>query len=253
MAKRSSRRQRNVDVQLEVISNNQKAIQEGPKKKKWSSHDLRRIKPLTDTQEDMFQAWFEGDHLCAHGFAGTGKTFLAMYLGLYELLERKDQQKIIIIRSAVPTRDLGFTPGTLEEKAALYELPYHDICHELLGRHSTYQDMKDARLIEFMTTSYIRGITWDNAIIIVDEFQNMSKHEVDSVMTRVGKNSRIIVAGDGSHQCDISKGPQSGATYLINTAKRHGGFADIAFGVDDIVRSAFVKDWIIASEETENG
>jgi phosphate starvation-inducible protein PhoH len=139
----------------------------------------------------------------------------------------------------------------LEEKAALYELPYHDICYELMGRRSTYQDMKDAHLIEFMTTSYVRGLTWDNAIIIVDEFQNMSKHEVDSIMTRVGKNSRIIVAGDGSHQCDISKGPQSGAQYLIKTAAKHGGFANIAFDVDDIVRSEFVKNWIIAGEEEE--
>jgi phosphate starvation-inducible protein PhoH len=250
MAKRSSRRQRNADVQLEVISNNQKAIQEGPKKKRWSSHDLRRIKPLTATQEDMFQAWFEGDHLCAHGYAGTGKTFLALYLGLYELLERKDQQRIIIIRSAVPTRDLGFTPGTLEEKAALYELPYHDICHELLGRHSTYQDMKDARLIEFMTTSYIRGITWDNAIIIVDEFQNMTWAEINTIMTRVGKNSRLLLCGDVlQNDLNAKRNDKSGGERLLETIEKINTFANLQFKQDDIVRSAFVRDWIIASSD----
>ena len=104
-------------------------------------------------------------------------------------------------------------------------------------------------MVEFMTTSYIRGLTWDNAIVIVDEFQNMSKHEINSVMTRIGKNSRVILAGDGSHQCDISKGPQSGAQHLIQTCGRHGGFATLQFGIEDIVRSQFVKDWIVASEE----
>ena len=114
----------------------------------------------------MFHAWFQGDHICAHGSAGTGKTFLALYLAFLEILETQNQNRIILVRSAVPTREVGHLPGTLEEKTALYELPYHDICWELFGRKTTYQDMKDAGVIEFMTTSFIRGLTWDNAIVI---------------------------------------------------------------------------------------
>lgn len=253
MAKKRSR-SRSERIELDLVVNNQRAMSEGPKPKKWSSHDLKRIKPLTPTQEDMFKAWFQGDNVVAHGSAGTGKTFLAMYLALYEQLERREQQKIIVVRSAVPTREVGHLPGTLEEKTALYELPYHDICHELIGRRSTYQDMKDAGLIEFMTTSFIRGLTWDNAIIIVEEGENMTFHEIDSVMTRVGENSRVIFTGD-LVQTDLDGSRKNGACGMgrfLNVVDRMDAFASIKFTPDDIVRSHFVKSWIVASQETED-
>lgn len=251
MAKKARRNSRkyNGTTELELVHNDNLARREGPKRKTWNVLDLKAIKPLTETQHDMFQCWYQGDNICAHGYAGTGKTFLAFYLALHELLERKEQQKIIVIRSAVPTREIGHLPGTLEEKIALYELPYHDICHELVGRRSTYQDMKDARKIEFMCTSFIRGLTWDNAIIIFDEVQNASWAEINTVMTRVGENSRIILAGD-IHQNDLinKRNDTSGCERMLSAIEHMENFANIQFSSDDIIRSAFVKSWIIASQ-----
>ena len=198
----------------------------------------------------MFHAWFNDKNLCAYGSAGTGKTFLALYLAINEVIQKR-QHRIIIVRSAVPTREVGFLPGDLEEKTALYELPYHDIMWELVGRHSTYQDMKDAGLIEFVTTSFIRGLTWDNAIVIVDEAENMTFHEIDSIMTRVGENTRVIVAGD-IKQTDLDGSRKNGTSGIQDSIKvfdKMGGFECIAFNKYDIVRSDFVKSWIIASEE----
>ncbi len=238
---------RNRNSEAAIAANNFHAIQEGPKQKRWNGHDLKRVTPLTENQEDLFQAWFQGDHICAYGSAGTGKTFLALYLAMLEVFERKIQNRIILVRSVVPTRDIGHLPGTVEEKTAVYELPYHDICHELVGRPKTYQDMKDAGKIEFMITSYIRGLTWDNAVIVVDEFQNMTPHEIDSIMTRVGENTRVILCGDANNQMDVKR-EQSGAGELLRIAKRMDCFSEICFTKDDIVRSAFVKAWITARE-----
>lgn len=232
----------------QLVANNFRAIQEGPKKKKWSSHDLKCIKPLTAAQGDLFHAFFQGNHICAYGSAGSGKTFLGMYLALNEVLQG-NQQQIIIVRSAVTTRDLGFMPGDLNEKMALYEAPYKDICAELVGRASTYADMKEAGVISFMATSYIRGLTWDNAIILVEEGQNMSAHEINSIMTRVGQNTRVIFTGD-LIQTDLRKNSRdvSGMAGFLNIIARMDGFEAVEFTVHDIVRSEFVKSWIIASE-----
>jgi phosphate starvation-inducible protein PhoH len=228
---------------------NGQAMEEGPKRKNWSMHDLKTIHPLTPSQEDMFHAWFNGDHVCAHGSAGTGKTFLALFLALTEVLSQK-QSKLIIVRSAVPTREVGYLPGTLEEKVALYELPYHDIMWELMGRASTYQDMKDAGKIEFMTTSFIRGLTWDNAVIVVDEGQNMTFHEIDSIMTRLGDNSRVIFTGDlVQTDLDGKKQGSPGMTKAVDVFKEMKEFDCVQFNKHDIVRSAFVKSWITAAEQ----
>jgi phosphate starvation-inducible protein PhoH len=228
---------------------NGKAIEEGPKIKHWNKHDVRQVQPLTQTQRDMFELWFAGNHLCAHGSAGTGKTFCALYLAINDVLNRQ-QSKIIIVRSAVPTRDIGFLPGTLEEKLAQYELPYHDIMHELMGKPSTYQDMKDAGIIDFVSTSFIRGLTWDNAIIIIDEGENMEFHEIDSIMTRVGKNSRVLFTGDIT-QTDLDKrrGTGEGMSHAICVLENMSEFETLQFTKHDIVRSEFVKSWIEASEE----
>ncbi len=197
----------------------------------------------------MFHAWINFEHLCAHGSAGTGKTFLAFYLALQEVLN-KQQQKIIIVRSAVPTREVGFLPGNLEEKMQQYEEPYRDILWELMGRHSTYEDMKAAGLIEFHSTSFLRGLTWDNAIVIVDESENLTFHEIDNVMTRLGENTRIILTGD-TKQTDLDGSKKMGEEGL-SKAKRifesMKTFGMIEFTVDDIVRSKTVKSWIKACE-----
>ena len=252
MARKKCRngKQQTIDFLSTALESNAQAIASGPKRKNWSPHDIKTIKPLTPAQEDTFHGWYNNEHICLHGSAGTGKTFLALYLAATEVLARR-QQKIIIVRSAVPTREIGFLPGTAEEKMAQYEQPYHDIMYELIGKRSTYQDMKDAGTIEFMSTSFIRGLTWDNAVIIVDEGENMTFHEIDSIMTRVGQNSRVIFTGD-LVQTDLDGSRRLGETGMREALEIFCGIDDfecVAFTKHDIVRSNFVKSWIIASEE----
>lgn len=233
-----------------ALSLNGQAIQEGPKRKTWSMHDLKTIQPLTPTQEDMFHAWYNGSNICASGSAGTGKTFIAFYLALQEVLEKR-QQRIIIVRSAVPTRDVGFLPGTLEEKMQQYEEPYHDILWELIGRPSTYKDMKDQGLIEFHSTSFLRGLTWDNAVVIVDETENLTFHEIDNVMTRLGENTRIIFTGD-TKQTDLDGSKRMGAEGLTLAREAFCSmdeFECVEFTWHDIVRGPLVKSWIMATND----
>ena len=251
--KRSTRcnthhKQRIFEADLEQV--NIRAIKEGPKRKTWSPHDIKSVRPLTPNQEDMFHAWFNDMNICAHGSAGSGKTYLGLYLALNEILDQnRDQSRIILVRSAVSTRDLGFMPGGLDEKMAYYETPYHAVLQELVGRPSTYRDMKDAGLIEFMTTSFIRGLTWDNAVVVVDEGQNMSFHEISSILTRIGKNTRLIFLGD-TMQTDLTKSSrdQSGMGKMLSVIDKMSDFTTINFTHDDIVRSDFVKRWIVACE-----
>ena len=249
MGKKISRRRNGKIEFLENALLKNGHAKEGPVKKKWTTHDLADIKPLTPTQEEMFHAFFNDQHICAYGSAGTGKTFLALYLALTAVIGRpQEQSRIIIVRSVVPTREVGHLPGTLDEKIIPYELPYRDLLHELVGRQSTYDDMKAAGLIEFMTTSFIRGLTWEDAIVIVDEGQNMSFHEINSIMTRLGENSRVIFTGD-LNQSDLTrKYDPTGMDRFLRVTKNMVEFDQIQFTLHDIVRSAFVKSWIMATE-----
>jgi len=157
-----------------------------------ASLTLHEIEPLTRNQV----AAFESDrHLVLHGVAGTGKTFISLYLAFDDMIKGL-YDRTIIIRSAVPTRDIGFLPGTEKEKSAVYEEPYKDICIELFDRGDAYEILKNKNLVQFMTTSFIRGITLRDSVVIVDECQNMSFHELDSIITRIGEGSRIIYCGD---------------------------------------------------------
>lgn len=231
------------------LENNRHAMEEGPKVKSWSVHDLSNITPLTYTQKEFFRYWFEGNNICAYGTSGTGKSLLALYLALSEVLHKR-QSKIILVRSAVPTRDIGYLPGTLEEKISEYELPYHDIFWELIGYKNSYNDMKDAGLVAFITTSFIRGITWDNAIVVVEEGQNLTFHEINSVMTRIGENTRVIFTGD-IVQTDLDGSKRTGTCGMqqfLNVINAMNKFVPIQFTSSDIVRSDFVKEWIEASE-----
>jgi phosphate starvation-inducible protein PhoH len=179
-----TRRNQKRTGELFLLNNDKQAMLEGPGKKSWSKHDIKAIKPLTDNQQAMFRAYFEGGNVCAYGSAGTGKTYLALYLALCDVLDgNHDQNHLIIVRSAVATREVGFLPGTLEEKIAMYEIPYRDILADLFRRHSTYDDMKTAGIIKFMTTSFVRGLTWDNAVVVVDEGQNMNWQEINGAMS----------------------------------------------------------------------
>lgn len=229
------------------------AMKEGPKVKKWSIHDIKAIKPLTETQREMFESYMCGNHVVAVGSAGVGKTFSALYLGLNSILDRdSEQDKVIIIRSIVTTgKDLGALPGEISEKLAPFESPYIDIVNELMGKASSYKDMKDAGKLTFMPTTFIRGLTLDNAVIIVDEIQNLSIEELISVCTRVGKNSKLILCGDSKQQ-DMSyskANPQSGFDKFMLVADSMEEFDVLYFTRRDIVRSKFVKSFICACED----
>ena len=249
---RKEHRKENVEY-LNTVSANMAAMREGPQKKTWSTHDIKQIQPMTETQKDFFHAYLQDSNIIAYGSAGTGKTFLALYLALRDIIDPDmPQQKLIIVRSAVPSREIGHLPGTTDEKMAEYETPYYSICAELFKRGSTYTDMKEAGLIEFKSTSFIRGETWDNCIVVVDEVQNLSWHENDSIVTRMGTNSRVIFTGD-TKQSDLNhrKSDTTGMLRLIRTTERMKEFSSVKFTSDDIVRSKLVKSWIIASEATE--
>ena len=238
-------------LELQLIENG-RAMDEGPqRKKKWTKHDIKSIHPLTPAQEEMFHSFFQGQHICAHGSAGTGKTFLALWLALNEIVEQdSDNDQIVIVRSPVQLREIGHMPGDLDEKLSFYETPYKDILAELCGRHSTYDDMKDAGLVRFMPTTFIRGLTWDNSIVIIDEGQNMTFHEINSIMTRLGQNSRIIFTGDHPQSDLCSKrNEESGMARMMKICDEMKRFDCIEFTKHDIVRSDFVKEWIIATEE----
>lgn len=246
--RRTGRRAELMNLEM-ALSLNGQAIKEGPKRKTWSMHDLKTIQPLSPTQTDMFHAWYNGLNICAHGSAGSGKSFIALYLALQSVFQGH-QQNIIIIRSAVAARDMGFLPGTKEEKMEGFEQPYHNILWELIGRQSTYSDMKTAGLIEFHSTSFLRGLTWDNSVIIFDEIQNASWEEINTVLTRVGQNSRVILCGDTAQDdLHFKKTDMSGMPRMLKVIDRLNTFERLLFTHADIVRSDFVKQWIIACEE----
>lgn len=208
---------------------------------------LKKIEPLTKHQRESFEAYDLGKNLMLHGIAGTGKSFISMYLALDEVLSTVDgpYKKVVIVRSVVPTRDMGFLPGNSKEKAQVYEAPYYAICTELFGRGDAYTYLKQKGLVDFISTSFIRGITLNNCIIIVDEIANMTLHELDSVITRVGKNCKIIFSGD-FRQSDFTKDHErNGLPQFMRIVERMKSFAFIDFDENDIVRSAMVKDYII--------
>lgn len=205
---------------------------------------LKTINPKTYAQEQVFEAFFE-NHLLLHGFAGTGKTFLSLYLGLREVLEYETFRKVVIVRSAVQTRDLGFMPGDLNEKMSYYEIPYRDIVNELCGRGDAYDILKGRGVIEFMCTSFVRGLTIDQSVIVVDEIQNCTMGELDSVITRLGDNSKVVFCGD-FRQSDLKTiGERSGITQFMSILKKLKGFEHIEFQINDIVRSPLIKQYII--------
>lgn len=245
-----SKRNRQLELNAPEESVIEEIQDEYRRQKKILKHNfhLSSIKPLTDNQELAFHANGSGQNLLLFGVAGTGKTFLGSYFAISDLLSGI-AKKIIIIRSAVTTRDQGFLPGTLQEKMALYESPYRDIFSTLCGgRRDVYDLLKKKGYMEFMSTSFIRGVTFDDAIIIVDEIQNCTDHEINSILTRVGNNTRVILCGD-YRQDDLrmtgKKNQESGMKSLIKVAHAMNCFSCIEFGVRDIVRSGFCKDYII--------
>lgn len=216
--------------------------------------DLRTFDPLTNNQKKFFDAYKRGDYFIAlHGVAGTGKTFCALYKALEEVLDKSNPfNKIIIVRSAVQSREIGHLPGDVTEKMEIYQQPYRQICDTLFGRKDAWDRLEEQDHIEFISTSFIRGCTWDDAIIIVDECQNLTWEEINTCMTRVGYRSKIIFCGD-YRQTDLKKSnDKSGLGKFLDIAKLMDSHSRIEFTADDIVRSSLVKDWIIASLKYED-
>lgn len=209
--------------------------------------NLRTILPMTENQRRAFDSYRANKNLLLHGLPGTGKTFISLYLSLEEVLAQDNYNKIFIVRSIVPSRDIGFLPGNLSQKIDVYEAPYKSICTDLFGRGDSYDILKQKNMVEFMSTSFVRGLTLNDCIVIVDESQNMSHMELHSIMTRLGDNSKIIFCGD-LRQDDLSSDrfkEYSGLRDFMNILHQMNEFHTIDFGIDDIVRSGLVKSYII--------
>jgi predicted ribonuclease YlaK len=213
---------------------------------------LKKINPITINQNKAFKSYNEDKNLLFHGMAGTGKSFISIYLALDEIMdisEKSPYDSLVIIRSVVPTRDVGFLPGSVIEKSQEYEAPYDNICAELFGVSDAYKQLKNKELIKFKTTSFIRGITLKNSIILVDEIQNMDADELKSIITRTGENCKIIFSGDFK-QSDFrgrDKEYKNDVIHFMNILKTMPDDFDIVeFGINDIVRSSLVKNFLIA-------
>jgi phosphate starvation-inducible PhoH-like protein len=226
------------------------------RKKPLSSEYLVDIEPLTDNQRKLFDAYKEQKHLVAYGCAGTGKTFCLLYNALKEVLdERSPYEKVYIVRSLVPTREIGFLPGSHDDKADIYQIPYKNMVKYMFQMPSDadfemlYGNLKSQETIKFWSTSFIRGVTLDNCIIIVDEFANLNFHELDSIITRVGENCKIMFSGDATQSDLIKTNERNGIVDFMTVLRKMPSFDIIEFGVDDIVRSGTVREYLVAKME----
>ena len=216
-----------------------------------SLKDLNDIKPITDNQKEVFNN-FADKNLFLYGVAGTGKTFVALYNALKDVLDPKSpRERVYIVRSIIPTRDIGFLPGDEEDKSYLYQTPYQNMVRFMFKRGSDaefdrlYNDLRNQGTIDFLTTSFLRGVTIDNGVIIVDECQNLNFHELDTIMTRVGQDSKIVFAGD-MQQTDLTKTQdRNGILDFVNILQEMNEMKCIEFDLNDIVRSGLIKSYLI--------
>ena len=223
------------------------------KKKPINNEYLVDISPLTDNQKLLFDSYNQQKNVVAYGVAGTGKTFITLYKALKDVLdETTPYERVYIVRSLVSTREIGFLPGDHEDKADIYQIPYKHMVKYMFQMPSDadfemlYGNLRSQETIKFWSTSFIRGTTLDNAIIIVDEFQNLNFHELDSIITRVGENSKICFCGDAT-QSDLTKtNDRNGIVDFMNILRKMVSFDIIEFDVNDIVRSGLVKEYIVA-------
>ena len=226
------------------------------RKKPINTDMLRDIDPLTDNQKILFDAYAENKNIVAYGCAGTGKTFITLYNAIKDVLSpTTPYEKIYIVRSLVATREIGFLPGDHEDKSTLYQIPYKHMVKYMFEMSSDadfemlYGNLKTQGTIDFWSTSFIRGTTFDNAIIIVDEYQNLNFHELDSIMTRVGQDSKIMFCGDAT-QSDLTKtNERNGIMDFMRVLRLMPSLDIIEFGVEDIVRSGLVKEYILSKME----
>ena len=227
------------------------------RKKPINSDLMRNVETLTPNQELLFNSYDNGQNLVAYGCAGTGKTFITLYKALVDVLDPKTPyEKIYIVRSLVATREIGFLPGDHEDKSSLYQIPYKNMVKYMFEMPSEadfemlYGNLKTQGTISFWSTSFIRGTTLDKAIVIVDEFQNLNFHELDSIITRVGQDSKIMFCGDATQTDLIKTNERNGVIDFMNILRAMPSVDIIEFTIEDIVRSGFVKEYLIAKLET---
>ena len=222
------------------------------KQKEITYSQLNQIKPVTDSQKLVFDTWKKGQNQFLFGCAGTGKTFVSLYLGLSEVLRNETPyDKVIMVRSLIPTREIGFLPGDEEDKAALYQVPYSNMMQFMFEQpneqafESLYNRIKAQGSYYFLSTSFLRGLTFDNSIIIVDECQNLNFHELDTIITRVGQDSKIVFCGDFS-QSDLTRtNERNGLMDFLQILQEMEEFNCVEFNIGDIVRSGFVRNYLI--------
>jgi phosphate starvation-inducible protein PhoH len=210
---------------------------------------LKYIEPMTKNQQRAFESYEDGKNMMLHGIAGTGKSFISCYMAMREIIDGSDRfKKLVIVRSVVPTRDMGFLPGNNKEKTKVYEAPYQSIFTELFGRSDAYEYLKQKGFVDFISTSFIRGITLNDCIVVVDEIANLTIHELDSVITRVGKNCKILFCGD-FRQSDFTRyADREGLKDFMKIINKMKSFEFVEFDENDIVRSSMVKEYIIAKD-----
>ena len=226
------------------------------RKKPINADMLRDIEPLTENQQKLFESYSEGKNIIAYGAAGTGKTFITLYNALCDVLDPSTPyEKIYIVRSLVSTREIGFLPGDHEDKSTLYQIPYKNMVKYMFELPSAadfemlYGNLKAQETISFWSTSFIMGTTFDRAIIIVDEFQNLNFHELDSIMTRLGENTKIMFCGDATQTDLIKQNERNCIVDFMRVLRLMSSIDIIEFGVEDIVRSGLVKEFILAKME----
>ena len=217
-----------------------------------SATELNDIKPITENQKEVFSSYSKGQNLFLYGVAGTGKTFVALYNALKDVLDPKSpRERVYIVRSLLPTRDIGFLPGDEEDKSYLYQVPYQNMVRFMFKQpderafEQLYNNLRNQGTIDFLSTSFLRGITIDNGVIIVDECQNLNFHELDTIMTRVGQDTKIIFAGD-IQQTDLTKtNDRNGILDFVNIMQQMKEVDCIEFDLNDIVRSGMLKSYLI--------
>ena len=221
-----------------------------------SSDYLVNIEPISENQKRLFDSYKEGKQIVAYGCAGTGKTFITLYNAIRDVLdENTPYEKIYIVRSLVATREIGFLPGDHEDKSDIYQVPYKHMVKYMFQMSSDadfemlYGNLKAQDTIKFWSTSFLRGTTLDNAIVIVDEYQNLNFHELDSIITRIGENSKICFCGDARQTDLIKTNDRNGIVDFMNILRKMSSFDIIEFEIEDIVRSGLVKEYIIAKME----
>ena len=215
------------------------------------------IEPLTENQKRIFKSWDEGKHLFVYGAAGTGKTFCALYKALYDCLKSSPSyENVYVVRSLVATREIGFLPGDHEDKSSLYQIPYKNMVKYMFEMGSDqefetlYGALKSQGTIKFWSTSFLRGVTLDNAVIIIDEMQNLNFHELDSIITRVGENTRIIFCGDAMQSDLIKDKERNGIHDFMRILElMEDDFDLIVMGIDDICRSGLVRNYLISKQQ----